>query len=168
MVHLLGYYTKSIQNTLKIYAKLKKKNTAQQERSTRRRCLFDYFSVALQFAVILSIVSYLGWQYKLVSIQTRAYDTSADFRLKIFQYYSYFIAHDISVLDYTGGISYSQFMFSRFVAQFSPLENGISGKHIIVLYLQLLNTKIYPFQYLSLGFILKIFLKFCEFQPRYS
>lgn len=67
--------------------------------------------------------------------------SSADFRLKIFQYYSQFIAHDISVLDYTGGISYSQFMFSRFVAQFSPLENGISGKHITVLYLQLLNTK---------------------------
>ena len=55
-----------------------------------------------------------------------------------------------------------------FCCLFSPLENGISGKHIIVLYLQLLNTKIYPFQYLSLGFILKIFLKFCEFQPWYS
>ena len=91
--------------------------------------------------------------------------SSVDFSPKIFQYYSQFIAHDISVLDYIGGISYSQCMFSRFVAQFSPLENGISGKHIIVLYLQLLNTKIYPFQYLSLGFILKIFLKFCEFQP---
>ena len=33
--------------------------------------------------------------------------SSADFRLKILQYYSQFIAHDISVLDYTGGISYS-------------------------------------------------------------
>ena len=82
--------------------------------------------------------------------------SSADFRLKIFQYYSQFIAHDISILDHIGGISYSQCMFSRFVAQFSRLENRISGKHIIVLYLQLLNTKIYPFQYLSLGFILKI------------
>ena len=32
------------------------------------------------------------------------------------------------------------------------------------------NTQnyIYPFQNLSLGFILKIFLKFCKFQPRYS
>ena len=32
------------------------------------------------------------------------------------------------------------------------------------------NTQnyIYPFQNLSLGFIVKIFLKFCKFQPRYS
>ena len=30
------------------------------------------------------------------------------------------------------------------------------------------HTKLYPFQNLSLGFILKIFLKFCKFQPRYS
>ena len=29
------------------------------------------------------------------------------------------------------------------------------------------QTKIYPFQYFSLGFILKIFLKFRKFQPRY-
>ena len=27
---------------------------------------------------------------------------------------------------------------------------------------------IYPFQNLSFGFILKIFLKFCKFQPRYA
>ena len=32
---------------------------------------------------------------------------SADFRLKIFLYYSEIIAHDISVLEYIGGISYS-------------------------------------------------------------
>ena len=30
------------------------------------------------------------------------------------------------------------------------------------------HTKLYPFQNLSLGFILKIFLKFPKFQPRYS
>ena len=30
------------------------------------------------------------------------------------------------------------------------------------------RTKLYPFQNLSLGFILKIFLKFRTFQPRYS
>ena len=30
------------------------------------------------------------------------------------------------------------------------------------------NNYIYPFQSLSLGFILKIFLKFRKFQPRYS
>ena len=30
------------------------------------------------------------------------------------------------------------------------------------------HTKLYPFQKLSLGFILKIFLKFLKFQPRYS
>ena len=30
------------------------------------------------------------------------------------------------------------------------------------------HTKLYPFQNLSLGFILKIFLKFRTFQPRYS
>ena len=29
-------------------------------------------------------------------------------------------------------------------------------------------TKLYPFQNLSLRFILKIFLKFCKFQTRYS
>ena len=29
------------------------------------------------------------------------------------------------------------------------------------------HSKIYPFQYLSLGFILDIFLKFDNFQPRY-
>ena len=29
------------------------------------------------------------------------------------------------------------------------------------------HTKLYPFQNLSLGFSLKIFLKFCKFQPRY-
>ena len=30
------------------------------------------------------------------------------------------------------------------------------------------NTEFYPFQNLSLGFILKIFLKFRKFQPQYS
>ena len=37
----------------------------------------------------------------------------------------------------------------------------------MVLHLQLFNTQKYmiPFQYLSLGFILKIFLKFRKFQP---
>ena len=30
------------------------------------------------------------------------------------------------------------------------------------------HAKLYPFQNLSLGFILKIFLKFRKFQPRYS
>ena len=37
-------------------------------------------------------------------------------------------------------------------------------------YTVLINTQnyIYPFQNLSLGFILKIFLKFRKFQPRYS
>ena len=44
----------------------------------------------------------------------------------------------------------------HYLNAWNRLENGISGKHIIVLYLQLLNTKIYPLQYLSLGFILKI------------
>ena len=40
------------------------------------------------------------------------------------------------------------------------------------MYLQIFNTQNYPcrylFQNLSLGFILKIFLKFRKFQPRYS
>ena len=30
------------------------------------------------------------------------------------------------------------------------------------------HTKLYPFQNLSLGFIVKIFLKFRKFQPRYA
>ena len=42
-----------------------------------------------------------------------------------------------------------------------------SKQHAIVLYLQIFNTKFYSFQNLNLGFI-KIFLKFPEFQPRYS
>ena len=124
------------------------------------------FRINLQYVYIIQLRLHSFFNKNVVfPAQAEHSYSSADFRLKIFLYYSQIIAHDISVLDYIGGISYSQCMFSRFVAQFSPLENGISGKHIIVLYLQLLNTKIYPFQYLSLGFILKIFLKFCEFQP---
>ena len=39
----------------------------------------------------------------------------------------------------------------------------------VVLYLHLLNTKLYSYQNLSLRFILKIFLKLsCKFQPQYS
>jgi len=41
-----------------------------------------------------------------------------------------------------------------------------SEKHIIVLHLQIFNTNFFFFH--NLGFILKIFLKFREFQPRYS
>ena len=49
-------------------------------------------------------------------------------------------------------------------------ESVIKG--FFVLYLQIFNTqntrKQYPFQTLSLEFILEIFLNFCKFQPRYS
>jgi len=44
-------------------------------------------------------------------------------------------------------------------------SNFIQLKTNIVLYLQIYNTKFFSFQNLSLGFILKIFLKF---QLRYS
>ena len=48
------------------------------------------------------------------------------------------------------------------LAKFSVLRKKV------VLHFHLFNTKLYPFQNLSLGFILKIFLKFRKFQPRYS
>ena len=40
--------------------------------------------------------------------------------------------------------------------------------NIIVLYVQIFNKQLFPFQNLSLGIILKIFLKFRKFQLRYS
>ena len=54
-----------------------------------------------------------------------------------------------------------------FCWQFLPFRKWNKLKYIIVLHLQLLNTQKYMilFQYLSLGFILKIFLKFRKFQP---
>ena len=36
-----------------------------------------------------------------------------------------------------------------------------------IVFTDLHHTKLYPFQNLSLVFILKVFLKFCTFQPRY-
>ena len=48
------------------------------------------------------------------------------------------------------------------LANFSILRKKVE------LHLHLFNTKLYPFQNISLGFILKIFLKFRKFQPRYS
>ena len=43
----------------------------------------------------------------------------------------------------------------------------VKFKRIIILYLPIFNTKLYPFQNISLGFILIKFLQFRKFQPRY-
>ena len=40
--------------------------------------------------------------------------------------------------------------------------------YICIVFTHLHLTKLYPFQNLSLGFILKVFLRFRKFQPRYS
>ena len=79
---------------------------------------------------------------------------SADFSLKIFLYYSYVIAYVISVLGYIG-------VSSIVSAGFCLVGN-------CMVFTVFEHTKLYPFQNLSLGFILKIFLKFRKFQPRYS
>ena len=60
-----------------------------------------------------------------------------------------------------GGRGQYVFFFVVLLAGFS-----IQGKKI-VLYLHLFNTKSYSFQTLSLGFILKTFLKCCKFHLQY-
>ena len=41
-------------------------------------------------------------------------------------------------------------------------------RYICIVFTDFHHTKLYPFQNLSLEFILKVFLRFCKFQPRYS
>ena len=57
------------------------------------------------------------------------------------------------------GFNYSKCRFFRFVGRFCRSENETSWKHINALYLSFWTHKLYPFQNLSLGFILKIVLK---------
>ena len=58
-------------------------------------------------------------------------------------------------------------MCFRFVGYFCRLEKGVRVKNsfsYINCYLKIFNTKkMYPFENLNLGFILKIFLKFLRF-----
>ena len=61
--------------------------------------------------------------------------------------------------------------FFCFFLSFRETKNFIwfNKKHIVSLYLQIFVAKeLNSFQNLSLEFILKIFLKFRKFQPRYS
>ena len=41
-------------------------------------------------------------------------------------------------------------------------------RYICIVFIDFHHTKLYPFQNLSLEFILKVFLRFRKFQPRYS
>ena len=79
--------------------------------------------------------------------------------------YSCIILNDISVLEY---IKVSIIVLLNIVSKFCRLKKGINWKRIFVLYLQIFTTRNYPFQNLSLEFILKVFLRFRKFQPRYS
>ena len=59
------------------------------------------------------------------------------------------------------------FSFCWLVSPFRERNNFIRLSCIVVTDVSTQNY-IYPFQNLSLGFILKMFLKFRKFQPRYS
>ena len=72
-------------------------------------------------------------------------------------YYMYRLLNYISIEQW--GLVW---VFIILLANFSVLRKKV------VLHLHLFNTKLYPFQNLSLGFILKLFLKFRKFQPGYS
>ena len=89
---------------------------------------------------------------------------SADFRLKIFLYYSQIIAYDISVLDCIG---VSIIVSAGFFVLLASLWNELKTYNCIV-FTVFEHTKLYPFQNLCLGFILKIFFNFRKFQPLYS
>ena len=72
-------------------------------------------------------------------------------------YYMYRLLNYISIEQW--GLVW---VFIILLAKVSTLRKKVE------LHLHLFNTKLYPLQNLSLGFILKIFLKFRKFQPRYS
>ena len=83
----------------------------------------------------------------------------ADFRLKIFLYYSQIIAYDISVLDCIG---VSIIVSAGFFVLLASLWNELKTYNCIV-FTVFEHTKLYPFQNLCLGFILKIFFNFRKF-----
>ena len=60
-------------------------------------------------------------------------------------------------------ISHSNTLMETKVPNFVKLKT-----YNCIVFTDFQHTKLYPFQNLSLGFILKIFLKFHKFQPRYS
>ena len=93
---------------------------------------------------------------------------SAAFRLKIFSYYSQITAHDISVLEYTGVSIIVSAVFSFCYLVLLLKERNKLKTYNCTVFTDFHHTKLYHFQNLSLGFILKVFLKFLKFQPRYS
>ena len=88
------------------------------------------------------------------------------------------MAYNISVLEFIGVSITSVWYLDLYRVTlctcsiaFRCSQRGHVKRHLAVLALKKeFRTKnyIYPFQNLSLGFILKIFLKFRKFQPRYS
>ena len=88
---------------------------------------------------------------------------STDFRQKIFLYYSWIIAYDISVLEYLG-VSIIVSAGCSFCWQVLPFrERNKLKTYNCIVFTVFEHTKLYLFQNLSLGFILKIFLKFRKF-----
>ena len=74
-------------------------------------------------------------------------------------------------LAYTKHLVSAGSSFYWLVLPFRERNNFIRLKlttHSCIVFTDFQHTKLYPFQNLSLGFILIIFLKFCKFQPRYS
>ena len=122
------------------------------------------------FSSCLASTSTLFFLYKNVVFLAQAEYSyiSADFSLKIFLYYSYVIAYVISVLEYIG---VSSIVSAGFLPCWQVLPfrkwNKLKTYNCMV-FTVFEHAKLYPFQNLSLGFILKIFLKFRKFQPRYS
>ena len=70
---------------------------------------------------------------------------SADFKLKIFLYFYYIIAYDISVLEIIGVSITVSAGFFHFVGQFGRLEKGIGVKHIVLLHLLISTQNIISF-----------------------
>ena len=88
---------------------------------------------------------------------------SADFRQKIFLYYSQIIAYDIFVLDCIGvSIIVSAGFSSRWQVLSLREWNELKTYNCIV-FTVFEHTKLYPFQNLCLGFILKILFNFRKF-----
>ena len=89
---------------------------------------------------------------------------SVDFRLKIFYvlFLNYSLWHFRSRIYW--GIDCSYCRFFRFVGLFCRFEKGISFIIYNCIVFTIFNTQ----NYLSLGLILNILLKFRKFQPRYS
>ena len=76
--------------------------------------------------------------------------------------------HDISVLEYTGVSIIVSAVFSFCYLVLLLKERNKLKTYNCTVFTDLHHTKLYHFQNLSLGLILKVFLEFLKFQPRYS